>query len=193
MTPPAPPEAPQTPARQPARLLRYLPLALFALLALAFFTVMQFEDRKALPSTLIAKPVPRFTLPGLGTEAGLSDADLRAGQISVVNIWASWCGPCRVEHPKLIELAETHRIPVYGINYKDNPEKAQSFLNKLGNPYAKVGVDEKGRAAIDWGVYGVPETFVINGLGEIVYKHVGPIQNDDLETKILPAIARARK
>ena len=106
---------------------------------------------------------------------GLSDADLKAGQVTVVNIWASWCAPCRVEHPTLMDLSKDPSIRVVGVNYKDNPENARRFLGQLGNPYAAVGADTAGRAAIDWGVYGVPETFIVGADGTIRHKHIGPL------------------
>ena len=116
---------------------------------------------------------------------------MKAPGVKLVNIWASWCLPCRVEHPKLAELAEMG-LPVHGINYKDRAAAAEKFLAELGDPFTLIGVDRKGRAAIEWGVYGVPETFVIDGQGRIVYKHIGPIQGSDIENKILPAVAKAR-
>ncbi|MGG7567384.1 DsbE family thiol:disulfide interchange protein [Rhodovulum sp. DZ06] len=170
-----------------------LPLAIvlgFGLLAWQVLLTPQAE-REALPSALIAKPVPQMDLPSLRPgEENLSTAVLRRPGPKLVNIWASWCGPCRVEHPELMKLAEMG-VTVYGINYKDDPEKARAFLADLGDPFALVGADEKGRMGIEWGVYGVPETFVITGEGTIAYKHVGPIQVNDLEEKILPALRNA--
>jgi cytochrome c biogenesis protein CcmG/thiol:disulfide interchange protein DsbE len=110
--------------------------------------------------------------------------------VKLVNIWASWCGPCRIEHPALMQLA-AEGVTLHGINHRDEPANARGFLAELGDPFTLVGVDRTGRAGVEWGVYGVPETFVINGRGEIVYKHVGPIQGSDLEKRIRPAIARA--
>ena len=112
------------------------------------------------------------------------------GKVYVVEFWATWCGPCRVEHPFLMQLA-AEGVQIHGFNYKDTPGQARAFLDELGDPYTRVGEDRTGRAGIEWGVYGVPETFVINGDGMIVYKHVGPIQNRDLETRIRPAIEAA--
>ena len=149
------------------------------------------SERETLPSALIAKPVPQMDLPSLRAgEENLTTAVLQRPGPKVVNIWASWCGPCRVEHPKLMELAEMG-VPVYGINYKDDPAKALKFLEDLGDPFALVGADERGRMGVEWGVYGVPETFVIDGEGRIAHKHVGPIQVDDLEKRILPALRKA--
>ena len=174
----------------PARLKLFLPLILFAVLALFLFRGLELDPRE-LPSALIDKAVPEFELPPLraGGE-GLSTAALQAPGVKVVNVWASWCGPCRVEHPELVKLSEMG-VTVHGLNYKDSRENALKFLNELGDPYDRIGADLKGRAGIEWGVYGVPETFIVNGEGRIVHKHVGPIQNDDLETKILPAMREA--
>jgi len=164
-------------------------LGALAVLA-TFFLGLGREDADVLPSALIDKPAPEFDLPGLGATPGLSTADLREPGVKIVNIWASWCGPCRIEHPWIEALADEGHT-VYGINYKDQPEAAQRFLDELGNPFARIGVDDTGRTGIEWGVYGVPETFVVDGAGRIVYKHVGPIQTGDLSSKILPAIEAA--
>jgi cytochrome c biogenesis protein CcmG/thiol:disulfide interchange protein DsbE len=175
---------------------RWAPLAIFLSLAMllgGFLISSGFfgYDSRALPSALIGKPAPTVAMPPLraGGE-GIDAAALTAPGVKVVNVWASWCAPCRLEHPKLLELAEAG-VPVFGINHKDEPANAQRFLNDLGDPYARIGVDRDGRASVEWGVYGVPETFVIDGQGRIAYKHVGPIQNDDLKRKILPAIRAA--
>jgi cytochrome c biogenesis protein CcmG/thiol:disulfide interchange protein DsbE len=165
-------------------------LAVLGLVAVFGFGLFR-EDADQLKSTLIAKPAPEFDLPGLRPgEPNFATAALTGPGVKLVNIWASWCGPCRIEHPALEKLAAAGHV-LYGINYKDDPDKALKFLAELGDPFTGIGADEKGRAAIDWGVYGVPETFVIDGEGRIAYKHIGPIQNDDLETKILPAIEAA--
>ncbi len=131
-------------------------------------------QRDTLPSALIGREVPGFELPGLGDGPGLSAADLKSPGVKIVNIWASWCGPCRLEHPKLVALA-ADGVTVHGFNYKDTPANAAAFLKELGNPYTRIGVDPTGRAGIEFGVYGVPETFVIDGQGKIRYKLVGPI------------------
>ncbi|MEO1686640.1 MAG: DsbE family thiol:disulfide interchange protein [Pseudomonadota bacterium] len=167
-----------------------IPLAVFlAFAALAW--AMLGRDKDTLPSALIDDPAPQFELEGLREGEGVfSTADLTAGEPTVVNVWASWCGPCRIEHPELMRLAEMG-VTVHGLNYKDGGAGARGFLEELGDPYAKVGVDQTGRAGIEWGVYGVPETFVVTGDGRIAYKHVGPIQNDDLEVKLLPALRAA--
>ena len=156
--------------------------------------------RQRLPSALIGKPVPAMALPalegltdGARTIGGFDSADLAKGEVSVVNFWASWCGPCVQEHPLLVALKERTGAPLFGVNYKDQPAAARRFLGRYGNPFAAVGVDANGRAAIEWGVYGMPETFIVNGKGQIVYKHVGPISAERPSTsKIIPAIEAAR-
>jgi cytochrome c biogenesis protein CcmG/thiol:disulfide interchange protein DsbE len=175
------------------RLIFLLPLLLFAALTVALYVGMG-RDPSIVPTVMIDKPVPTFNLPPVRGEAhGLSSADLARGRVSVVNIFASWCVPCRAEAPQLDKLAKMNLADVYGINYKDAPGDARHYLDVLGNPYKGIGADIKGRVAIDWGSYGVPETYVINGRGRIVYRHVGPIMNDDLQTKIIPAIREASK
>jgi cytochrome c biogenesis protein CcmG/thiol:disulfide interchange protein DsbE len=145
-----------------------------------------------IPSVLVGKPIPKFSLPPVvGRTLGLSDQDLR-GEVSLVNVFASWCPPCRDEHPLLVKLAETKTVPIYGLNYKDAPANAARWLGEMGDPYARTGADENGRVAIDWGVYGVPETFVINAKGEIAYKHIGPLSEKALAETILPLVERLR-
>ncbi|HEX2137551.1 MAG TPA: DsbE family thiol:disulfide interchange protein [Microvirga sp.] len=168
-------------ARPRGRLLFLLPALVFAGLALLFLVRLQSGDPSRVPSALIGRPAPSFALApleGLAARGqpvpGLGSEDLK-GRVTVVNVWASWCGPCREEHPLLVDLARDPSVRVVGINYKDNPENARRFLGALGNPFAAVGVDPSGRAAIDWGVYGVPETFVIGPDGTIRHKHIGPL------------------
>ncbi|MEC9369462.1 MAG: DsbE family thiol:disulfide interchange protein [Pseudomonadota bacterium] len=176
------------------------PLLLFAALAGLFYFGLFAGDPSKLPSALIGKPVPDFSLPpveGLTGDQGkampgLSSADLRKGKVVIVNVWASWCVPCHAEHPFLTELAVKSGAPLYGINYKDDPASARRFVGRLGNPFAAVGADAKGSAAIDWGVYGVPETFIVSGDGRIAYKHVGPINGEVIEKTLLPQIAKAQ-
>jgi len=145
-----------------------------------------------LPSALIDKPAPEFNLPPiLEGGAGFSSAMLKS-RVSLVNIWASWCPPCRVEHPLLMRLAR-EGVTIYGINYKDKPEEALGFLKDLGNPFRAIGADRTGRTAIDWGVYGYPETFVVDKAGRIRYRHVGPLRGEDLTEKILPLLKRLRQ
>ena len=182
--------AEQAPRRRSrGRALVLLPAALFAALAAAFYWgLMNSDDR--LPSALIGRAVPEFDLPPIeGRDDGLSSADLR-GEVSIVNVWASWCVPCRVEMPLLVELAAQGTVPIHGINYKDAPDAALAFLDETGDPYTRIGADRSGRTSIDWGVYGLPETFVIDAQGRIAYKHVGPFDRRSLEQDILPVVRR---
>ena len=174
-----------------------IPVAAFLLLAAVFgrnlYTV-GIEGRQAsdLPSALIDKPAPDFDLPPIaGSGKGFSRADLGGG-VSLVNVWASWCAPCRQEQPVLMRLAR-QGVTIWGINYKDRPEDAQRFLDELGDPFKAIGADRTGRTSIDWGVYGYPETFVLDAGGRIRYRHVGPILARDLEEKILPLLNRFGK
>ena len=168
-----------------------LPVALFALLAVGFYGGLE-TDTNVLPSPLIDKKAPEFALPPLaGNGAGFSSADL-SGKVSLVNVFASWCVPCRAEHKVLTALAQAKRLPIFGIDYKDKPDAARAWIADLGNPYTRIGADD-GRVAIDWGVYGVPETFVVDRDARIRYKHVGPLTQTDLEQKILPLIASLEK
>ena len=177
---PTGPEQLEAPASRRRRLLFLLPAVAFAGLAALFLLRLFTGDPARVPSALIGRAVPAFDLaplPGLVAAGapvpGLSAASLK-GRVSVVNVWASWCGPCRAEHPALMELAR-EGASVVGINYKDNPENARRFLGQLGNPFSAVGIDPNGRAAIDWGVYGVPETFIIGADGTIRHKQIGPL------------------
>ena len=139
------------------------------------------RDSSVLPSVLVGKTVPEFALPGLGPDdPGFATADLTGPGVKLVNIWASWCGPCRVEHPYITQLAE-EGVPIYGINYKDAPDAAQAFLDELGNPYTGIGADRNARIGIEFGVYGVPETFVIGPGGVILHRHVGPLVSRNLD------------
>jgi cytochrome c biogenesis protein CcmG/thiol:disulfide interchange protein DsbE len=190
----------EAPAPRRSRALVLVPLMVFGALALLFFVRLFAGDPSRLPSALIGKPVPTFDLPPLqglqrdGTPVpGLATADLKGGKVHVVNVWASWCVPCRDEHPLLVELAKDPRIALVGINYKDQSENARRFLGALGNPFARVGEDSNGRVGIDWGVYGVPETFVVAPDGTIAYKHVGPLSDDAIKGPISQAIDRAGK
>lgn len=186
-------------AAAPRSALRFLPLALFALLAGLFLIRLFSGDASRIPSALIGKPAPSFDLPalaGLADVPGLSTQDLRKGHISLVNVFASWCGPCRQEHPVLMQIArdeamKARGVELYGLSYKDETANALRFLDADGNPFARVGVDPAGRTAIDFGVYGVPETFVIKGDGTIAYKFVGPLTPSAVATTLMPEIDKA--
>ncbi|WP_095589055.1 DsbE family thiol:disulfide interchange protein [Actibacterium ureilyticum] len=170
--------------------LMILPPLLFAGLAALFFLGMSRDDPDALPSTLVGRPAPALELLPFEGMPPLGDADLKTGEVVLVNFWASWCAPCRVEHPQLLAL-KADGVRIHGINYKDTRAKAQVFLDDLGNPYDLAGTDPEGRMAIEWGVYGVPETFVISGDGTVVLRHAGPITASLLQSVIKPAIAEA--
>lgn len=175
-------------------MMRWAPLAVFALLALALFVGLFREDRDMLQSVFLNKPAPAFSVPSLADpDRVLTNADLRGDEPVVLNFWATWCGPCQVEHPKLMELSELPSVKVVGVNYDTDSEKATAFLESKGNPFALVGHEKKRRVWIDFGVQALPETFVISGDGTVVYKHVGPINPGELEEKILPAIEAARR
>lgn len=181
----------EAPKRRP--LVAYLPLLLFAGLVAVFLVRLFSGDPSKLPSALLGKPVPVFTLPAIegSGQPGFSNADLGQGQVSVVNVFASWCAPCHQEHPLLMALAKDGRFRMLGINQKDKAENARRFLGRLGNPYSKVGADNDGRVSVEWGVYGVPETFVVSRDGRIAYKHVGPLTEESIRDKLMPEIARA--
>jgi cytochrome c biogenesis protein CcmG, thiol:disulfide interchange protein DsbE len=183
---------PQPPAR---RLGPALPLLLFALLAALFWYALQSGDPSRLPSALIGKPVPAFDLPPLdglladgAPVPGFAAADLAQGEPTIVNVFASWCLECQVEHPLLLALGRQPGVRLFGIDYKDDPASARRFLGRHGNPYARVGADPSGRVAIDFGVYGVPETYVVAGDGTIAYRHVGPLTEAAIKDKILPLL-----
>jgi cytochrome c biogenesis protein CcmG/thiol:disulfide interchange protein DsbE len=168
--------------------MRYLiPLAVFVVMVI-FLAIGLKLDPREVPSPFIGKPAPAFTLPQVA-DAGktLSPADFK-GQVALVNVWASWCVSCRQEHPVLLELARKNLVPIYGLNYKDAREDAQAWLKQFGNPYTASAFDADGRVGIDWGVYGVPETFVIDRDGIIRHKQTGPITPEILENTLLPLI-----
>jgi cytochrome c biogenesis protein CcmG/thiol:disulfide interchange protein DsbE len=173
-------------------LLAVLPLvALVALIAI--FAMSLNRDPSFIPSVLINKPAPEFALqpvPDTGVP-GFDTATLK-GDVTVVNVFASWCIPCREEHPVLSALKADTGVRLFGINQKDVPANARAFLAELGNPYNAIGADVNGRVSIDWGVYGVPETFIVDKDGVILFKHVGPLSADAVEKEIRPAIAKAR-
>lgn len=183
--------------RRPRRLVVLLPLIVFAGLAALFLGRLDGGDPSLVPSPLIGKAVPAFELPAIdgladdkGTPTpGLRDADLKKG-VAVVNVFASWCAPCRAEHPLLSALAADGRFRLVGIDYKDTADQAKRFLGALGNPFSAIGADDNGRVGIDWGVYGVPETYVVAD-GRIVFKHVGPLSPASIASELMPAIESA--
>jgi cytochrome c biogenesis protein CcmG, thiol:disulfide interchange protein DsbE len=179
------------------KLVVYLPLAIFLALAALFLIRLGAGDISRIPSALIGRPAPATVLPPI---AGLTrdgqpvpgiDANTFKGEVTVLNVWASWCVPCHEEAPLLVALAADKRIRVVGINQKDQADNARRFLNRYGNPFAATGVDANGRASIEWGVYGVPETFLIGRDGRIAYKLIGPITPGNLDTTLRPAIEKA--
>jgi cytochrome c biogenesis protein CcmG, thiol:disulfide interchange protein DsbE len=179
------------------RMLVLVPLVAFLALAVLFVLRLGAGDPSRIPSALIGHPAPRTDLPplpGLEREGravpGLTSAEFQ-GRVTVLNVWASWCVPCREEAPLLMTVAADPRVHVVGINYKDQPDNARRFLGRYGNPFAANGIDGNGRAAIEWGVYGVPETFVIGRDGRIAYKLIGPVTPANLEAALKPAIDKA--
>ena len=174
------------------RLLHLLPAAGFAALAVPLAWGLT-RDSRELPSALLDKSVPSFALPPVqGRSLGLSSDDLR-GEVSLVNVFASWCAACRVEHPLFMRLAAAGAAPLHGLNYKDRPDDAARWLDRFGDPYTRTGADLDGRVAIDWGVYGVPETFVVTAEGRIAYKHIGPVTDEVLAETILPLVEQLRR
>jgi cytochrome c biogenesis protein CcmG/thiol:disulfide interchange protein DsbE len=178
-------------------LLLLLPLIVFLALGALFFYRLGAGDPARIPSALIGRPAPVTDLPPLpglqrdGKSVPGPGATTFQGSVTLVNVWASWCVPCHDEAPFLEQLAKDKRIQLVGINYKDPPDNARRFLNRYGNPFSAVGRDEAGRASIDWGVYGVPETFLVGRDGRIAYKLVGPITTDNLAHTLLPEIEKA--
>ncbi len=176
-----------------------IPLIVVGLLGVLFAVALRSGDPSRLPSALIGHPAPQFALPALeGLPAGnkpipgFSTADLATGEPTVVTVWASWCGPCVQEQPTLLEFKAKNKVRLFGINYKDEPTAANRFLSRLGNPFDAIGADRNGRVSIDWGVYGVPETYVVDGKGQIIYKLVGPVSAEALQNQILPALNQAK-
>jgi cytochrome c biogenesis protein CcmG/thiol:disulfide interchange protein DsbE len=174
-----------------------LPLLIFASLAGLFWFALQGGDPSLLPSAMIGKSVPEFTLPpleGLTADGkdvpGVASSDLAQGEATLVNVFASWCLECQEEHPLLVELAKQPGIRLFGIDYKDDAASARRFLGRYGNPYSRVGADVSGRTAIDFGVYGVPETYVITPDGKIAYRQVGPLTEKTIKEKLLPLLKR---
>jgi cytochrome c biogenesis protein CcmG/thiol:disulfide interchange protein DsbE len=175
-----------------ARYLRYLvPLAIFALLVAFLYRGLSL-DPKLVPSPLVGKPMPTFTLTRLDNPAAtISDADFK-GKVTLLNVWATWCVSCRQEHETLVELAKTGQVDIYGLNYKDNREDAKRWLTRFGNPYVANAFDSDGRVGIDWGVYGAPETFIIDREGIIRHKHIGPLTIQIINDEILPLVAKLK-
>lgn len=184
---------------------RYLaPLVIFVVLAVLFLFRLFAGDASRVPSALIGRPAPELVLPPLEgvlmrgrLNVGVEPQDLRKGKVTILNVFASWCGPCRVEHPYLVAMGRAEavidgRIQIIGLNYKDEPDNARRFLGALGNPYSAIGVDRSGRASIEWGVYGVPETFLIGGDGIVITKHIGPLDEASARRLMEQAIAAAK-
>lgn len=175
------------------RLLYLLPVVLFIVLAGYFALALKpGRDPTLLPSALIDKPAPNFDLAALDGGTGLA-RDALKGQVVLVNFFASWCVPCRAEHPLLMRLAEVEHVPLYGIAYKDKPEAIKRFLTQLGDPYRRIGLDSSGRTGIDFGVYGVPETYLIDKSGHIRFRYVGPLTEEALEHELLPRLKELGK
>ena len=169
-----------------------LPLGVFIVLC-AFLLVGLWRDPREVPSPLIGKPAPAFTLAQLHEPAkSFGPADLK-GQVWLLNVWASWCVSCRDEHPLLVELAKSKLVPIVGLDYKDESAAGKRWLEQNGDPYTVSVVDRDGRVGIDWGVYGVPETFVVDKAGVIRYKQIGPITVEALQTRIMPLIRELQK
>ena len=169
-----------------------MPLAVFGALVIVLGIGLT-RDPREVPSPLIGKPVPTFELPPVkGRSQGLASSDL-VGEVSLVNVFASWCVACRAEHPVLVDLARRHIVPIHGLNYKDAPDDAARWLDQWGDPYTRTGADVDGRVGINWGVYGVPETFVIAPDGRIAYKQIGPMTPEFVRDKLLPMIEQLRK
>lgn len=169
-----------------------LPLLLFGVLAVFLGRGLSLNPREV-PSPFIGKPAPAFTLPRLDDAAGTIAPAQFAGQPWVLNVWASWCQPCREEHPLLMELAARRLVPLVGLNYKDKRDAATLFLVRLGNPFQATAVDADGRVGIDWGVYGVPETFVIDAAGVVRFKHVGPLTPEVLNRRLVPLLEELKR
>ncbi|MGE0501066.1 MAG: DsbE family thiol:disulfide interchange protein [Rhizobiaceae bacterium] len=186
-------QALETRAGSGRRLVLLVPLVLFLILAGVFlYRLATGGDISRIPSALIGEPAPATMLSPLdGTGLPGLDSTIFAGKVTLVNVFASWCAPCRDEHPMLMALAQDERFSIWGMNYKDNPANALTFLTGLGNPYRAIGADTNGRAGIDWGVYGVPETFVVGKDGAILYKHVGPLTPEAVVATLMPEIEKA--
>jgi len=170
--------------------LLFIPVVIFSAFAGLFAAGMFLGQGDELPSALIGKPAPTLAVAEIDGLPVLTDAMLRDGEVKIVNFWASWCAPCRVEHPNLTALAQ-EGIPIYGVNYKDFDPNARAFLEELGDPYEAVGSDRQGFHAIDWGVYGVPETFLLDGDGTILLRMAAPVTQRELANRLRPALDAA--
>ena len=174
---------------------RLIPLIAFIALALLLFVGVRMnsgKDNSAIPSPLIGKPAPQFSLPVLNAPGKIIKTNDLLGQAYLLNVWGSWCPACQIEHPVITELAESGKVRVIGYNYKDETDAANRWLQQFGNPYDTILVDEPGRAALDWGIYGAPETFLIDAKGIVRWKHVGPITREIIEQEILPTLESAQ-
>lgn len=182
--------APESARRHARQWLPWLPVFVLSILALLFVVALFTVDHRHMPSALIGKAAPDFVLPTLDDdpETTLNRADLIGDVPVIVNFWASWCPPCRAEHSNLMALARRGDIRLIGINYRDQNDPARRFLDELGNPFSKVGRDQDGRVAVDFGVYGVPETFILSPQGMIQYRHAGPIDATILNDTLLPLL-----
>jgi cytochrome c biogenesis protein CcmG/thiol:disulfide interchange protein DsbE len=187
-----------SPSRSRRVFVALIPLVLFLGLAAIFMKqLLSGHDTSVLPSALIDKPAPQLNLTPLegallaGKPVPALTTAAISGKLTLVNVWASWCIPCRQEHPVILGLSRDDRLNVVGINYKDRNEAALSFLGELGNPFKAIGIDPKGASAIDWGVYGIPESFLVSPDGVILYKHVGPFDDNSVQNELLPAIEKA--
>ena len=173
-------------------LTRILPVTIFGLIATGFLWGLWYGKAQEIPSPLVNKPAPEFDMaPLVEGQPRFATADLKQGKVVIVNVWASWCVPCRAEHPVLMDLNARGIAPIHGLNYKDQPANALTFLNDLGDPFTLSGTDPRGRVGIDWGVYGVPETFVVDGKGFIRYKHIGPLVTRDHVEDLIAAVLAA--
>jgi cytochrome c biogenesis protein CcmG/thiol:disulfide interchange protein DsbE len=176
------------------RWITLIPIAAFAVLAFFLFRSLWAPAPDIMPSALIDKPAPRLALPALDAQsAAFTTADLTAGHVSVVNVFASWCAPCRLEAVQLAALAKLPGVAIYGLAQKDKPAATRAFLDEVGNPFARIARDDDGRASIEWGVYGVPETFVVDGKGIIRLKYIGELTEAALAGQVVPAIKAAQE
>jgi cytochrome c biogenesis protein CcmG, thiol:disulfide interchange protein DsbE len=189
-----------TPQKTKVQWVAVIPVTLFGVLALGFLYALFNGDPSKLPSALIGRPAPQFSLPAIAgvtkngqAVPGLATTDLGGGKVSIVNVWASWCVPCRDEEPLLGQVSAKLKVPLYGINQKDVAPDAAHFLATLGNPFDRIGADQTGRVSIDWGVYGVPETFVVDAAGKVAYKYIGPLTDEAIARELSPAVEKAQR